>query len=36
MLKQGDNKSEIASAIAKDKSVVFNEIKRNSDNSSSV
>ena len=31
MLKQGYNKSEIARAISKDKSVVFNEIKRNSD-----
>ena len=36
MLKQGYNKSEIARAITKDKSVVFNEIKRNSDNRSGV
>ena len=36
MLKQGYNKSEIARAITKDKSVVFNEIKRNSENRSGV
>jgi IS30 family transposase len=36
MLKQGYNKSEIARAITKDKSVVFNEIKRNSDNRSGI
>lgn len=36
MLKQGYNKSEIARAITKDKSVVFNEIKRNSDKRSGV
>ena len=36
MLKQGYNKSEIARAITKDKSVVFNGIKRNSDNRSGI
>ena len=36
MLKKGYNKSEIARIISKDKSVVFNEIKRNSDKRSGV
>jgi len=36
MLKQGYNKSEIARIISKDKSVVFNEIKRNSDKRSGI
>ena len=36
MLKKGYTKSEISRAISKDKSVVFNEIKRNSDKRNGV